>query len=77
MLRLVRVTETTVTDVLVDVQEGQDPEEIVTDYQNEVGVDSNRSHTEWECQDITGKFEFASEETLKLLADLDLTQEAL
>ena len=77
MLRLVRVTETTVTDVLVDIQESQNPEEIVTDYQNEVGIDSNRSHTEWEGQDITGKFEFASEETLRLLADLDLTKEAL
>lgn len=55
MLRLVRVRETTVTDVLIDVQEGDDAEAMVQAYHGLHGLEAEFPYYESEYEDITDK----------------------
>lgn len=53
MLRLVRVRELTITDVLIDVQEGDDAEAMVQAYHGLHGLEAEFPYYESEYEDIT------------------------
>lgn len=70
MLRIVRLTETITTDVLVEIDEGQDAEDIVCAIQNAYDFDTNKGSYESDYEDITDEFGFKDEKSMKLFADI-------
>lgn len=71
MLRIVRLTETITTDVLVEIDEGQDAEDIVSAIQNAYDFDTAKSGCyDSDYKDITDEFGFKDEKSMKSFADI-------
>lgn len=71
MLRMVRITETITTDVLVEIDEGQDAEDIVSAIQAAYDFDTIRAGCyEHNCKDITDECNFKDVADMEAFANI-------